>query len=136
MFDVGGPHQRDAVFLAPISLGTLVVFFLAGAATHDIAHGDNDSLEWSVLVASVPLFAFLYATALRVLPSRAKMIWLGCTGLLFALFDFAAIHTTLRPKYPADPMLASLFLAAGVPVLALIAYHLVRETGRPRQASE
>ena len=118
-------------FLPVIAVGTLFVFYIVWAAMHDIAHGESDcTLEYTALVISVPAFAFLYRMALVLLAPKAKAAWLGGTGLLILLFDVAAANVKLHPRYALDPMLASLFLMAGVPALGLISHHLVRETRR------
>jgi hypothetical protein len=128
-----GHDNSDVGVLMVIAIGTLFVFYLVWAAMHDIAHGESDcTLEYAVLVISIPAFAFLYRTALLHLAPRAKAAWLGGTGLLILLFDLAALSAKLHPKYAPDRMLASLFLTAGVPVFGLISYHLVRETLRLR----
>lgn len=116
--------------LLAIAVATLLVFYFVWAAMHDIAHGESDStFEYTILVISIPAFAFLYRLAFRLLMPKAKAVWLGCTGLLILLFDAAAVNVKLRPeaKYAADPMLATLFLIAGLPVLALLGYHFFRE---------
>lgn len=125
-------HSSDDIGLLPaIAVGTLFVFYMIWAAMHDIAHGESDTtLEYAALIVSVPAFAFLYRMALLHLAPKAKFVWLGGTGLLILLFDLGAVDAKLHPKYAPDPMLASLFLTAGVPVLGLIGYHFTRETFR------
>jgi len=119
-------QSRNSGWLPALSAGTLLVFYLSWAAGHDIAHGESDpSLEYTVLGLVIPAFAFLYRAALH-LPARARAVWLGGTGLLVLLFDVAAIHVRLHPKYAPDPLMASAFLAAGVPALGFIAYDLCR----------
>lgn len=126
-------HAEDVGFLPALTVGTLFVFYLVWAAGHDIAHGEADTaLEYAALIGSVPAFAWLYRTALLRLSPRAKAGWLGGTGLLLTLFNSAAIQSALHPKYAADSMLAYLLLTAGLPVLGLIGYHLVREAARLR----
>jgi RsiW-degrading membrane proteinase PrsW (M82 family) len=121
----------DVGLLPVIAFGTLFVFYMIWAAMHDIAHGESDTTaEWTVLIVSVPTFAVLYYIALSLLGPNAKFLWLAGTGLLVLLFNLGAVNAILYPKYAPDPMLASLFLAAGVPVLALIGYHLTREARR------
>ncbi|MBI1896890.1 MAG: hypothetical protein HYS04_10225 [Acidobacteria bacterium] len=126
-------HSSDDTGLLPaIAIGTLFVFYIIWAAMHDIAHGESDTtLEYAALIVSLPAFASLYRMALHLAPT-AKLVWLGGTGLLVLLFDLAAVHAKLHPKYAADPMLSSLFLTAGVPVLGLIGCHLTREKFRRR----
>ena len=125
-------------FLPAITSGTLLLFYLVWAAMHDIAHGDEGTIEWSVLAICALAFAGLYRQALSVLTSKAKVAWLIGTGLLFSLFSAAAAAAILRPKYDKDPMLAATFLTIGLPVLALIGYHLVREAlpTRARRGSQ
>jgi hypothetical protein len=125
-------HSSDHIgFLPAIAVGTLFVFYTIWAAMHDIAHGESDTtLECAALIVSVPAFAFLYRVALLHLAPKAKLLWLGGTGLLILLFDVAAVNAKLHPKYAPDSMLASLFLTAGVPALGLICYHVSRETFR------
>lgn len=126
-------HRSDVGLLLALAAGMLFVFYLVWAAMHDIAHGERDTtLEYVALIISLPVFAFLYRVALLHLRPKARAVWLGGTGLLILLFDLAAINATFHPKYAPDPMLASLFLMGGVPVLGLIGYHLVRETFRLR----
>ena len=121
-------HSDHAGFLPVIGVGTLLVFYLVWAALHDIARGERDPrFEYGVLAVSVPAFALLYRMALRLLRPQAKTAWLGGTGVLVLLFDLAALSARLRPRYPLDPMLGSLFLAVGLPLLVLISHHLVRE---------
>lgn len=107
--------------------GTLLLFCLVWAAMHDIAHGDEGTIEWTVLAISALAFAGLYRQAIRILRSKAKVAWLIATGLLFSLFNFAAAAALRRPKYDKDPMLAMTFLTVGLPMLGLIVYRLVRE---------
>ena len=106
-------------------------FYMIWAAMHDIAHGESDAtLEYEALIFSVPAFTFLYRVALTHLAPKTKFVWLGGTGLLILPSDLGAADAKLHPKYAPDPMLASLFLSSGVPVLGLIGYHLTRETVR------
>ncbi|WP_321472170.1 hypothetical protein [uncultured Paludibaculum sp.] len=120
--------DRDHMGLLPaIAFGTLILFYFVWAAMHDIAHGDEGTLEWTVLAICVPAFIGLYWQALRSLSSKARMTWLAGTGILFGLFCTAAVASMLHPKYAKDPMLAATFLAVGLPVLGLISYHLYRE---------
>jgi hypothetical protein len=120
-------HRREpGVLLPAISVATLVVFYLVWGALHDIARGEADTtLECGALVLAVPAFAFLYRAALRLAP-RARSVWFAGAGLTVLLFDLAAANAMLNPKYPRDAELAGLFLAAGLPLLALIAFHLLR----------
>jgi len=119
------------VFLLWITVGTLFVFYMIWAAMHDIAHGESDTTsEYAALIVSVPAFAFLYRKALRHLTSKAKLVWLGSTGLLILLFDLAAVVAIRQPTYAPDPMLGTVFLMAGIPVLGLILYLFARETFR------
>ena len=123
-------NHDDVGFLPSIAFGTLVVFYLVWAAMHDIAHADEGvdyTLEYMLLAMSIPAFAFLYRQALRVLKSKSRVAWLIGTGLLITLFNVGSVGSMLHPKYAKDPMLASAFLTAGVPVLGVIGYHLVRE---------
>ena len=116
-------HCDDMGLLPAIAVGTSFVFYLVWGAMHDIAHGEPDTtFEYAALIISIPAFAFLYRMALLHLASRAKLAWLGGTGLLVLMFDLASGVAILRPKYVPDPMLGSLFLMAGVPVLGLLSY--------------
>lgn len=120
--------NRDDIGLLPaISFGTLILFYFVWAAMHDIAHGDEGTLEWTVLAICAVAFAGLYRQALRFLTPKAKVAWLIGTGLLLVLYSAGAISSMLHPKYVKDPMLARTFLMVGSPALALISYHLVRE---------
>ncbi len=113
--------------LPAFAAGTLILFYLVWAAMHDIAHGDEGTLEWTCLAISVPAFAFLSRQALRRLRSASRLAWLIGTDLLLSLFLAGAANAILDPKYPKDPLLAEVFLAVGVPALALLGYRLVRE---------
>ena len=125
--------RNDIGFLPVIAVGTLFVFYVVWAAMHDIAQGEIDAtLEYAALIVSLPVFAFLYRMALLYLLPKARVVWLGGTGLLIFLFGLAAMNVRLHPKHAQDSMVASLFLMAGVPVLGLIGYHLARETLRLR----
>jgi len=127
-------RRGDEVGLLPaITVGTLLVLYLVWGAMHDLAHGESDlTFEYAALALSVPAFAFLYRGALLRLSSKAKLAWLGGAGLVLLLLNAGAVNARLHPKYALDPMLASVFLAAGVPVLVLIGYHITRETIRRR----
>jgi hypothetical protein len=120
--------DRDHVDALPLfAFGTLILFYCVWACMHDIAHGDEGTAEWTMLTVCAVAFALVYRQALRVLASKAKVAWLIGTGLLISLFSAGAVSSMLHPKYAKDPMLASTFLAAGLPALGLIGYHLVRE---------
>ncbi len=110
-----------------ITFGTLALFYFVWAAMHDIAHGDEGTLEWTVLVLCAVVFPVLYWFAVRTLAAKARLAWLIGTGLLISLFTAGAVAAVMRPKYPKDPMLGAAFLAEGLPLLGLIGYHLVRE---------
>lgn len=125
-------NRNDVSWLVPITLGTLILFYLVWAAMHDIAHGDQGTLEWTFLALSLPAFALLYRQALRLLPSKAKAVWLTVTGIVISLFVVGSGNSLLQPKYPKDPMLATVFLAAGLPALGLITYHLIRSSFQKR----
>jgi hypothetical protein len=125
--------DNDIGFLPALAAGTLFVFYLVWAALHDIAQGESDStLEFAVLIVSLPALAFLYRMALLHLTPKAKIAWLGGAGLVVLLFDLGAVRSALYPRYAADPMIGSFFLMAGVPVLGLIVYHFAREISRRR----
>jgi peptidoglycan/LPS O-acetylase OafA/YrhL len=120
--------DHDDIGLLPaFTLGTLILFYFVWAAMHDIAHGDEGTLEWTVLAICALAFAGLYWQAFRVLTSKAKLAWLIGTGFLLSLFDAGAISSMWHPKYVKDTMLASIFLLVGLPVLGLIGYHAVGE---------
>ncbi len=129
-------NDKGDVGLLPIfGVGTLFLFYLVWAAAHDIAHGESDlTLEYFLLVLSIPAFALLYRMAFVVLAPKARTVWLGGTGLLLLLFDLGALNAKLHPKYAPDPFLASLFLMAGIPALGLIGYHLAHEAFCKRQS--
>ena len=113
--------------LPAFAAGTLILFYVVWAAMHDIAHGDEGTPEWTCLAISVPVFAFLSRQALRHLRSTPRLAWLIGTSLLLSLFTAGAVSSIFHPKYPKDPLLARVFLAVGVPALALLGYRLVRE---------
>ncbi len=119
--------RDDNGCLPLIAFGTLSLFYFVWAAMHDLAHGDEGTLERTVLAICAAAFPLLYWLALRTLTSNGRLAWLAGTGLLIGLFTSGAVSALLHPKYPADPMLASAFLAAGLPALGIIGYHLVRE---------
>lgn len=121
--------DNEVGFLPAIAVGTLVVFYFIWAALHDIAHANdsNLTLEYAVLALSVPGFGFLYRKAMALLDRKEKIAWLSGTGLVIALFSLGAINANLYPKYELDSLLGTLFLGAAVPVVALLAFHLVRE---------
>jgi hypothetical protein len=123
---------QDAGFATALSAGVLVVFYLVWAAMHDLAHGDPGTLEYSVLIVCVPVFVFLIEMAVRLLTLKAQSLWLGGIGLLLLLLNAGALYGRQHPKYPLDPKLAGLFLMAGVPVLGLIAYHLLHDARQLR----
>ncbi|HWA16582.1 MAG TPA: hypothetical protein VG817_09115, partial [Gemmatimonadales bacterium] len=110
--------------------------YLVWAAMHDIAHGDEGTMEWTVLGVCTVGFLLLYWLALRTLASKARMGWLVGTALLISLFSAGAVSAILRPKYAKDPLLAATFLAVGLPMLGMIAYHLVREAIHKRVGPE
>lgn len=125
--------DHDDIGLLPLfSFGTLVLFYCVWACMHDIAHGDEGTLEWTVLAICAVAFALMCWCALRALTSKAKVAWLIGTGLLISLFSAGAVSSMFHPKYAKDPMLASTFLAVGLPALGLIVYQLVREALRRR----
>ena len=124
---INSMDREDAGFLPAVTFGTLILFYFVWAAMHDIAHGDEGTVEWTVLAICALAFAGLYWQAVRVLTSKAKVAWLIGTGLLLSLFSAGALHSMLQPKYVKDRMLATTFLIVGLPALGLIGYHLVRE---------
>jgi peptidoglycan/LPS O-acetylase OafA/YrhL len=124
--------HEDAVLLPLLSFATLILFYFVWACMHDIAHGDEGTAEWTVLAICAMAFAMVFRLALRFLAPDAKVAWLIGTCLLISLFSAGAVSSVFRPKYAKDPMLASTFLAAGLPALGLIGYQLVREALRRR----
>ena len=124
--------EDDLSVLPLIGVFTLILFYFLWAAMHDIAHGDEGTLEWTVLAICGIAFPLLYRQALRIFRRTAKMAWLIGTGLLITLFSLGAVSSLLHPKYPKDLMLGMTFLSAGVPVLGMIGYHLLREMRRRR----
>jgi hypothetical protein len=125
--------DRSHITLLPAMLtGAMVLFYFVWAAMHDIAHGDEGTIEWIGLAVCALAFAGLYRLALRHLSPKAKLIWFITMGLLFSLFSVAAAAAIARPKYDKDPLLATTFLIAAVPVLGLIGYHLMREALQAR----
>jgi len=110
--------------------GAMALFYFVWAALHDIAHGDEGTIEWIVLAVCALAFAGLYRHALRHLSPKAKLIWFITMGLVFSLFSVAAAAAIAHPKYDQDPLLATTFLIVGVPVLGHIGYHLLRTRAR------
>jgi hypothetical protein len=119
----------------PLLFFTLILFYLVWAAMHDLAHGDEGALEWSVLAVCALAFPFLYWLVLRILTGTARLVWLIGTGVLVALFSIGAISSMLHPKYAKDPMLGATFLTAALPALGAIAYHFLRELQNRRGAT-
>jgi hypothetical protein len=124
--------EDDIVLLSLIAVippmfFTVILFYLVWAAMHDLAHGDEGTLEWSVLAVYAMAFPALYWLVLRILTRIARMAWLIGAGLLFALFSVGAASSLLHPKYPKDPMLGMTFLLAAAPALGMIGYHFLRE---------
>ena len=119
--------RHDIGWLPAIALCTLIWSFFVWAAMHDLARGDEGTLEWIVLAICAVAFPLLFRSAVRTLAPHAKVAWLIGAGLLLGLFSAGAVRALTHPKYHKDPMLASIFLLAGVPALALIGYHLVRD---------
>jgi len=114
--------------LIGLTLGAALVFFLVFGSVHDISHADETdyTLEYLVLVFSVPAFGWIYWKAFRVLTPRGKTVWLAVTGAVILLCDLSAVAVLHHPKYANDPMVASSFLAATLPVLGLVCYRLIR----------
>ena len=127
--------DHDDVGLLPFfAFATLILLYFVWACMHDIAHGDEGTAEWTVLAICAMAFVLVFWAALRFLGPAAKVAWLIGAGLLIGLFSAGAVSSMFHPKYAKDPMLASTFLAAGLPALGLIGYQLVREA-RHRRAS-
>ncbi len=119
----------DVGYLPAIAIATLFIFYVVWGAMHDIAHAreTNLALEYVALALTVPAFAWLYKKAVPRMGPKARLAWLIGTSLLITLYSLAALNAILSPKYPKDPMLGWMFLAAGVPAFALIGYRLVRK---------
>ena len=122
---VGMESARDWL-LVPFTAGSLIVFFFVWAAMHDLAHGDEGTLEWTVLAICAVALPLVFYLAVRALSSAALLAWLIGTGLLVALFTVGAISAMLTPKYSRDPMLARSFLSVGLPMLGIISHRIVR----------
>jgi hypothetical protein len=116
--------------LPGLAFGTLFLFHFVWAAMHDLSHGDEGTLEWTVLAVCAAGFPLLYWQALRLSRRGGRLAWLIGTGLILALFGAGAVSAIVQPKFPKDPMLAWTYLAAGVPALATIGYGILRETAR------
>ncbi len=119
-------HQQASP-LPLFGLGALVLFYSVWACMHDIAHGDEGTGEWTVLAICALLFPLLYWSALRLLTVNAKLVWLIGVGVVLSLFNTAAVNVILHPKYAKDPLLGKTFLAAGIPMLVVVCYHLIAE---------
>jgi hypothetical protein len=126
---IDGMERNDA-WLALISAGTLILFFFVWAALHDLAQGDEGTLEWTVFGLCVLAFPFLYRFALRVLTPKAQFGWLIGAGVLILLFSAGAASLVLGPKSAQDPMAGRTFLIVGLPALAVIGYHARRTAVR------
>lgn len=114
--------------LIGLTLSAALVFFLVFGSLHDISHAEETdyTLEYLVLVFSVPAFGWIYWKAFQILTPRGKMAWLGVTGAVILLCDLSAVGTLRHPKYANDSIVASTFLAATLPVLGLVCYRLIR----------
>jgi hypothetical protein len=115
-----------------VCVGMAVLFYFVWAAAHDLAHGDEGTLEWTVLALCAAAFPLLCLLALRTLRSKTRLVWLTGTCLLMGLLCAASAGAILRPKYPRDPTLGAAFLAECVPMVGILGYHLVREITRNR----
>jgi hypothetical protein len=122
--------ERNDAWLAPIAAGTLILFFFVWAALHDVARGDEGSLEWTIFGLCILAFPLLYLLALKRLTPRGQLKWLIGTGVLIALFSAGAASLTLWPKSPQDPIVGLTFLTVGLPVLPVIGYHARRSAAR------
>ena len=118
-------RTEDAGLLAAFAAATLAVFFIIWAALHDIARGDA-GIEYIALAAGAVAFGLLYRAAVRHLDRKTRLAWLLGTGLLILLFDVAAVSSRMNPKYPLDALVASWFLAVGLPALAAVVVHAAR----------
>jgi hypothetical protein len=134
MARIGSMDRGDLSFpvLPLIALFDLILFYFVWAAMHDIAHGDEGTLEWTVLAMCAMAFPLLYWLASRILTQTANRAWLIGTALLITLFCVGAVGSMVHPKYPKDPMLGMTFLSVGVPTLGVIGYHLLREVRNRR----
>lgn len=114
--------------LIGLTLGAALVFFLVFGSLHDISQADETdyTLEYLVLVFSVPAFGWIYWKAFQILMPKGKAVWLAATGAVILLCDLSAVATLRHPKYANDPTVASSFLAATLPVLGLVCYRLIR----------
>ena len=84
-------ESDDTGWLPLIAFSTLTLFYFVWAAMHDMAHGDEGTVEWTVLAICAVAFPLLYWFALRTLTSKAKVAWLICTSLLIGLFSAGAL---------------------------------------------
>ncbi len=126
---IDGMERHDG-WLALIAACTLILFFFVWAALHDLAQGDEGTLEWTVFGLCVLAFPFLYWFALKSLTPKAQLGWLIGTGFLIALFSAGAASLTLWPKSPQDPIVGLTFLTLALPVLPVIGYHARRNVIR------
>jgi hypothetical protein len=122
-------------WILPVGIGTLILYFLVWAALHDIARQESGStLEWIVLAMCVPAFALVYRVALSRLVPGERTLWLLGVTVLTALASLGAGSSLLRPKYPGDPLAATVFLAAGAPLLAVLVGRLLVDSRQRRNA--
>ncbi len=118
--------------LTLLRAAAILTWALVWAALHDISRSaaSDLTLEYAVLAISVPVFALVYGLAFRMLDSRGKTAWLGVTLGVLIVFDLSAASARFRPQYPNDFAVGSAFLAASLPVLAILSYRLLRMTQR------
>jgi hypothetical protein len=120
--------MTDGRYAVPLAVAALFVLFLVWGALHDISHANETdySLEYAVLILSVPALALIHREAARFLPPGVKVAWLAATLGVLVLFDMAALSARLHPKYGNDYAVGSTFLAVTLPLLVLLCYCLVR----------
>jgi len=124
---INGMERGGSGFLPLITFCTLGWFYCVWAAMHDIAHGDEGTVEWRALAVCAVAFPLLYWFAVKTLAAKARLAWLIGTGLLISLFCAAGVAAMIRPKYPKDPMLALVLFAEGLPMLGIIGQRAARE---------
>ena len=120
---------------AILFVATLALFYLVWGAFHDLAHGDEGNAEWTCLAFSLPAFFLLDWLAVHFLPANAKLAWLTANGFVLVLFSAGAVAGIVHPHYARGPLLGTVYLSVGLPVLSFLGYQWVREVLHKRASA-